>query len=398
LDTLAQAAAAAAQTRGIEVVCLYRNMFLEMMGRRPELLGSVDLVHFIHGVESYPLEMLRTVKSYCPIVSMYHHREYFDLRRQFELVDHLFYVSEVLRADVVSLPLNGAGVSLLHSGVDKKLFSPAGAPPDSREFTVGFFGTQTPDDISDRKGTALLLAAAGRLAARGYRPSFLIAGYGWGRLVSSLRKLGLKVTYRVNVSPHAVPHLYRGLDLYLITSRLEGGPLTLLEAAASGVPVISTPVGLALEILNRPGCGRVLDGFHEEEIAEAVVHDIRHRDEARRRAALTMNEVRERWTWGETYAELPAVYARVAQSSGRRATPRGAGPEVPPYMDIGQDWRRQLEVARRYAMVDFAWRLYWHGDRAAALRTALGLLGKVPFSHWRLAFLRNVLGNPSGRL
>jgi hypothetical protein len=195
-----------------------------------------------------------------------------------------------------------------------------------------------------------------------------------------------------------VPRLYRGLDLYLITSRLEGGPLTLLEAAASGVPVIATPVGLALEILNRPGCGKVLGSFCDEEVAEAVIHDIEHRDEARRRAARVMAEVRERWTWSETYAELPAVYARVAQKSGRRAGRGRVERDVPPYMDIGQDWRRQLEVARRYAMVDFAWRLYWHGDRLAAVRTALGLLGKVPFGYWRRAFLKKVLGNLSGKL
>ena len=39
------------------------------------------------------------------------------------------------------------------------------------------------------------------------------------------------------------------LDLLVIASERETGPLVLLEALASGVPVISTPVGRAPELL-----------------------------------------------------------------------------------------------------------------------------------------------------
>lgn len=43
--------------------------------------------------------------------------------------------------------------------------------------------------------------------------------------------------------------LYALCDAYLVSSRSEGGPRTLLEAIAAGVPVISTPVGLCQELL-----------------------------------------------------------------------------------------------------------------------------------------------------
>ncbi len=38
---------------------------------------------------------------------------------------------------------------------------------------------------------------------------------------------------------------YNILDLYIITSRVEGGPLALLECMATGVPIITTKVGMA---------------------------------------------------------------------------------------------------------------------------------------------------------
>lgn len=50
-----------------------------------------------------------------------------------------------------------------------------------------------------------------------------------------------------------VAALYRLADLCLITSRSEGGPRAVLEAAASGIGVLSTPVGLAPDVL-APEC------------------------------------------------------------------------------------------------------------------------------------------------
>lgn len=44
-----------------------------------------------------------------------------------------------------------------------------------------------------------------------------------------------------------------GLDLFLLTSRIEGFPNVLLEAAFSGVPCLSTDVGAVREILNDSG-------------------------------------------------------------------------------------------------------------------------------------------------
>ena len=42
---------------------------------------------------------------------------------------------------------------------------------------------------------------------------------------------------------------YNVLDLYLITSRVEGGPQAILEGMATGVPIITTKVGMAPEIV-----------------------------------------------------------------------------------------------------------------------------------------------------
>lgn len=51
------------------------------------------------------------------------------------------------------------------------------------------------------------------------------------------------------VSPDDLPRLYASLDALLIASRYEGGPYTMLEAMACGIPVIATPVGLVPQVI-----------------------------------------------------------------------------------------------------------------------------------------------------
>ncbi|MEE2925431.1 MAG: glycosyltransferase family 4 protein, partial [bacterium] len=47
---------------------------------------------------------------------------------------------------------------------------------------------------------------------------------------------------------------YAALDLYLVSSRAEGGPKALMESMASGIPLVTTNVGMAPDM--------VLDGFN----------------------------------------------------------------------------------------------------------------------------------------
>ncbi len=48
-----------------------------------------------------------------------------------------------------------------------------------------------------------------------------------------------------------IVNYYNLIDLYIITSRVEGGPHALLEAMATGVPLVSTKVGMAPEIIKQ---------------------------------------------------------------------------------------------------------------------------------------------------
>jgi glycosyltransferase involved in cell wall biosynthesis len=72
---------------------------------------------------------------------------------------------------------------------------------------------------------------------------------------------------------------YRDLDVLLVTSSAEGTPSVLLEAMACGVPVISTPVGIAPEVAKSERCTEyqglwLADGYEDAAGATLTVKSI----------------------------------------------------------------------------------------------------------------------------
>ena len=52
------------------------------------------------------------------------------------------------------------------------------------------------------------------------------------------------------VSFETLNELYNCLDLYVVSSRVEGGPQAILECSITKTPIISTDVGVSSEILS----------------------------------------------------------------------------------------------------------------------------------------------------
>ena len=65
--------------------------------------------------------------------------------------------------------------------------------------------------------------------------------------------------------------LYQILDIYLITSREEGGPMGLLESIAWGSAVVSTNVGMAKDVIEDGINGFIADDFHYQSIIDKSV-------------------------------------------------------------------------------------------------------------------------------
>ena len=98
------------------------------------------------------------------------------------------------------------------------------------------------------KGPDVLLKAVERLN-RDAPLVVLLAGPARGFVKHGLERLGVRYVHLYAKSQAELVECYHALDLYLVTSREEGGPMGLLESMASGVPVVSTRVGMAPDFI-----------------------------------------------------------------------------------------------------------------------------------------------------
>lgn len=76
-----------------------------------------------------------------------------------------------------------------------------------------------------------------------------LTGPARGYVKKGLEDIGVPFTHAYAKSHAELTHCYHALDLYLVTSREEGGPMGLMESMASGVPVVSSDVGMAPDLI-----------------------------------------------------------------------------------------------------------------------------------------------------
>jgi glycosyltransferase involved in cell wall biosynthesis len=139
-----------------------------------------------------------------------------------------------------------AGVVLLPLGVDVSLFRPADEPPPEHG-KILFVGSLEPV-----KDPAAMLRVFGAVAVG--RPLLRLDVAGDGSLRPDLERLSERIGIRDRVRflgqlPRAqMPDLYRSASLLAVTSRHEGQSMAAVEAAAAGLPVVGTRVGILADL------------------------------------------------------------------------------------------------------------------------------------------------------
>ena len=68
-----------------------------------------------------------------------------------------------------------------------------------------------------------------------------------------------------------IEHLYREVDILLLTSEYEGSPNCTIESMASGVPVLATNVGNVSEIISNNINGYIIDPYSESEFVKIII-------------------------------------------------------------------------------------------------------------------------------
>ena len=94
-----------------------------------------------------------------------------------------------------------------------------------------------------------------------------INGFGFSEINQSS---GVLVEWKSGLSTAELSREYQGASVYLHLARYESFGLPLIEAASHGVPIVSTRVGIAPELLNGDLEGCLVEGNAPDEVADAL--------------------------------------------------------------------------------------------------------------------------------
>jgi len=226
---------------------------LHMIKRFGQFPMPFDLVHCI---TQTPLNVFW---GQLPIITSFHHGEARTTLKAFQQSDGIMTVSRQWRDHLINLGISPEKLALIPYGVDFKAFHPPSAteqwnmrkelhiPQDT--FVIGFSGKSS-SDTDGRKGLDCYLQGINEIAKKIPNLRALLMGAGWQKLAGRLKDHGIPTTHLpFQFEHHHIAKFYQVLDVFWVTSKVEGGPVTLLEAMACGIPCISTPVGGALDVL-----------------------------------------------------------------------------------------------------------------------------------------------------
>ena len=123
------------------------------------------------------------------------------------------------------------------------------------KYVVGSFQRDTEgSDLKSpklEKGPDIFCDIIERMNREIHNMHILLAGWRRQYVINRLKSSDILYTYLELPPLSVVNELYNCLDLYIVSSRCEGGPQSIIECALTKTPIISTDVGLASSILSK---------------------------------------------------------------------------------------------------------------------------------------------------
>ena len=177
----------------------------------------------------------------------------------------------------------GQAIEVIPNGVDSVRFHPNSEPRNGR----GPLRVLAVGRLIPRKGFRVLIEAM-----RGLKDIELtIAGEGPQREELQRAAGGLNITFTGAIPPEEMPELYREHDIFVLPSMNEGMSNTVLEAMASGLPVVVTGAGGGVKELVKNGRNGYVVQPHAHDLRKALstysetpVERRRHGSDSRKQA------------------------------------------------------------------------------------------------------------------
>jgi glycosyltransferase involved in cell wall biosynthesis len=159
-------------------------------------------------------------------------------------------------------------------------------------------------EILHRRGSDLKLIAVARPGFRG------VESKAWfDHLVERCGLTG-KVEILETVSDEKMVELYTRASVFLLTSRMEGWGLSIMEAMASGCPVVASSVGGVTELIENEKTGILVEPGDVKGYADAIARLLRN-DSLRRSITERARKKLDRYSWDKAAEKTIRLYEKI---------------------------------------------------------------------------------------
>jgi len=286
-----------------------------------------DIVHSHHAFTPIPLFALRAAKNLNLPTILTNHSAYFyeynyilktlgyigfPFKTFIEKSDAIISVSKI-SANFIQQFAPRKRILIIPNGVDVNHFRPIHKKDDDSEFVILFVSR-----IVRRKGLHLLVESLRYLKKD--IPNIKLVIVGEGTFEEYIRRrvydLDLKknVKFMGKIKDKELPAVYNNADLFVLPSLYgESFGIVVLEAMASGVPVIVSNIGGLKEIVNNLVDGILLEKNDPKEIYEKIMILYKNPDLRRYLSKNARRKVEEKYDWNKIICNIEKIYIEILE-------------------------------------------------------------------------------------
>lgn len=281
---------------------------------------AIDVIH-AHLPNGHSLAGILSRLTDTPAIATIHGR-YLSMR-DFEvhrlMNTHISVVSKTAYFQALTLGVPSTKLRFIPNGIDTKIFQPAPKsnylhslikiPPETS--LVGFIGRLSPE-----KGPEMFIRMARITHKKLKNCHFVLVGEGpmRGELQNEIDEHDLTGHVHMVGLQRDMTKIYPCLDLVVSTSYSEAMPLVIVEAMASGLPVVATNVGGVVDIVEVGDTGLLKQPGDTEGLANDVVTLMTSNSTRMRMGEAARKRAEEKFDLSDSVAQTAQLLRSLTQS------------------------------------------------------------------------------------
>ena len=262
----------------IKQICYLPDKYYAINQSKFHLFGNKQVFDYFHGIPSISpqfTDLFNLLKK---------KKEYFEKIRVSNTLVNNFFIDEGFEDKIEMIPIgiDSKLFQILSKEKIKKLKKQNGIPLNS--VIIGSFqkdgnGWENGNEPKLIKGPDIFIETLKILKDKVKELFVILTGPSRGFIKNGLKKLNIPYKHFYVNNYEEIYKYYSMLDLYLITAREEGGPKSLLESMACGIPLVSTPVGQSIDMIKNDINGFMSTSWNPEELSHLAFGAISKKEE-----------------------------------------------------------------------------------------------------------------------